>query len=154
MISRSLFALVALSLYFAGSPSASAQSNVTSWVEGHVFDSKTLRPLQRANVSLVGFVGACVSSFTGETTDGGGFYRTAMADPELANFDVIELVVQCTLKKSRKRVTYTTQFYNPMVGGRVYTRDLYIKVPDGDTGCIQAPLSLPDHPTNVTGQCP
>src|SRR5262245_14507134 len=148
MISRSLFTVAVLGFLFAGIENARAQADLYSFAEGHVFDSKTLRPLQRANVSLVGFQDACPVLFSGGVTDSGGFFQTGFAYPNLDSHQAVELVVQCTLKKSGKRVTYTTNFYSLLVGGRVYTRDLYIKIPDGDTGCVEAPFSPPKHQMN------
>ena len=140
-----LFAAIAIFAMLSSS-AAFAQANEHVFVEGHVFDSKTLRPLPRANVALAGFKNGLLYSFSVDDTDGGGFFTTGDATPNLDFYDQVDLVVQCTLSRSRKRFTYTTSFYAPLVGGRVYTRDLYIKIPDGDTGCVQAPFTRPSSP--------
>jgi hypothetical protein len=150
MISRSLFAVAVLSFLFLGSQSAQAQIVEHSFVEGHVFDAKTMRPLRGANVALVTFYDACPVSYGGDTSDSGGLYRLGGSPDGDTQYSLNELIVQCTLRKSRKRVTYTTSFYIPLVGGRIYQRDLYITIPDGDTGCIEAPFSPPKHPRNAT----
>lgn len=145
-MSRSIFAVLALSVFLAGSQVAYAQTEFFASVEGHVFDSETLRPLSRANVLFVAFSGNQPSQFSTSTTDSGGLFTNALVLPVEGEFDAIDLLVQCTLKKAKKRVTYTTRFYRVPVGGRVYTRDLYIRIPAGDSGCVSAAPSLPSSP--------
>lgn len=154
MSSRKFFAAVAVGFLFLVSDSALGQAADQSFVEGHVFDSRTLRPLRGANVALVNFFGACVSSYGVDSSDATGAYRLNPSPDGDSQSSVNELLVQCTPRKSRKRITYTTSFYFPLVGGRIYQRDLYIKIPEGDTGCIEAPFSPPAHPINTTGNCP
>lgn len=138
--------LLALSLSLTSA--ASAQASVHSFVEGHVFDAKTLRPLRRASVTLVGSFRDFPVSFSSADTDSGGLYSSLLfATPELDIYDRIDLVVQCKLGTSGKLVRYSAPFYNPLVGGRVYSRDVYLKLPDGETGCRAGSFSLPAAPT-------
>lgn len=137
-----------LTLIVCSESAAFAQADGQSFVEGHVFDARTLRPLQRASVTLVGFLGSSLAAFSPAETDSGGLYqRIGFSTPALDAYDQIDLVVQCKLGKSGKRVTYSTPFYNPLVVGRIYTRDVYLKIPDGETGCRAGSFSPPAAPT-------
>ncbi len=140
MKSHLLFAGWAFSLLFLNQ-SVVAQSEAIAAVEGHVFNSENHRPLQNVNVVLVSYPGGDAFGYASSISDKGGFFQVALpTDPPLQSI-AIDLYVECTPKNSGKLIRYKTSFYRDLVAGRVYTRDMYIRLPKGDTECTRKPLA-------------
>lgn len=120
---------------------AHAQSDTVAFVEGHVLNAETGAPLQNVQVVVVRHLGNGLFDFGHTLTDKGGLYTLSMVvgGPEAPT----DLYIECTPTKSGKLIRYTTEFYSIVVPARVYTRDLYVRLPKGDSQCRRVPLNPP-----------